>query len=241
MNSRSGFSRIDLLVVIGALAAIGALFLPSLSSGRRVSNERAVMTNLRALAAAEADYRANDRDANGVNDFWTGDVKSLYTMTSAQERTGQRPPSQIRLIELDVAASDADGRYLPAGGLNVHLEPFARPDPHHGYRFIALEKDRSEGGSEGVSYRQETGGRPSMGACHHLQNFGFCALPVSKSQGMRAYMINENNPLFGCTIQLPYRDIWSGYESPPGLDAVPPGFKDWPRDDDLRAAGWHAG
>ncbi|HEV3029184.1 MAG TPA: hypothetical protein VG457_16515, partial [Planctomycetota bacterium] len=36
----------------------------------------------RGLSAAESDFRATGRDWNRVNDFWTGDVKALFEMTS---------------------------------------------------------------------------------------------------------------------------------------------------------------
>jgi hypothetical protein len=34
---------------------------------------------------AESDFRANDRDWNHVNDFWTTSMKDLYTMTSVPD------------------------------------------------------------------------------------------------------------------------------------------------------------
>ena len=43
-------------------------------------------SSLRTQTVAEADFRANDRDWDHVNDFWTVDVKGLYTMTGAAEQ-----------------------------------------------------------------------------------------------------------------------------------------------------------
>ena len=91
--------------------------------GQRASNERTAATSLKTLASAQADFRANDRDGDGVRQFWRGDVAGLYALS---------PPggSPIRLIELDVAA--ADDRPLPGSARGVPRRTF------HGYRFRAI-------------------------------------------------------------------------------------------------------
>jgi hypothetical protein len=57
--------------------------------------------SLRTLSSAQADYRGNDRDGNGVHDFWRGDVAGLYGLLP----TGSS--EMIKLIELSVAGADA--------------------------------------------------------------------------------------------------------------------------------------
>ena len=227
MRGRSGFTLTELLVVLGVAAVLAALFFPGLATSHRASNERAASIHLKTIASAEADFHMNDRDGNGVTDFWTGDLKGLYTMTSALELRELGTSRMIRLIELEVAASDADGRFVPAGGLNRHLEPLARPGPRTGYWIVPLERDRSDGRPPGVAYRQDTGGSPRMGACHHLGKFGFCAVPASRSAGKYSFIINENNSIFRCALD---RNVLSSDEYPPGLDAVSPEFRNWPSD-----------
>jgi len=63
------------------------------------SGERPASTCLKTLTSAQADFRANDRDGDGKNQFWRGDVTGLYTLA---------PPggTAIKLIELSVAAAD---------------------------------------------------------------------------------------------------------------------------------------
>lgn len=77
---------------------------------------------LRTIASAQADFRANDRDGNGLNDFWRGDIAGLYTL----KKGGQ----EIRLIELSVAL--ADDRPL------VPLDPWGTPAAKAGFRIRAL-------------------------------------------------------------------------------------------------------
>jgi hypothetical protein len=65
----------------------------------RASNERNASASLKTICTAEADFRSNDRDDNRTNDFWVGDVRSLY-----YHRTGG---AEIKLIEPTVADADA--------------------------------------------------------------------------------------------------------------------------------------
>src|SRR5213592_4255451 len=65
-----------------------------------VSNERCGAGGpLKTLTSAQADFRAGDRDANGVEDFWVKDVAGLYTTPGVDKQ-------QIRLIELKLALAD---------------------------------------------------------------------------------------------------------------------------------------
>src|SRR6188508_3146890 len=107
-KGKKGFTLIELMIVIAIIAIIAAIAIPGLLSSRRASNERTASTSLKTLSSAEADFRANDRDWNHVNDFWTGDVKGLYTMTSADVRGAGISPNDppIKLIEMEVAAAD---------------------------------------------------------------------------------------------------------------------------------------
>src|SRR6185295_535530 len=104
-----GFTLIELMIVIAIIAIIAAIAIPGLLSSQRASNERNASTSLKTLTSAEADFRANDRDWNHVNDFWTADVKGLYTMTSsavAGNTANSTTDPSIKLIELSVASAD---------------------------------------------------------------------------------------------------------------------------------------
>src|SRR5437868_15151281 len=104
---KSGFTLIELMIVIAIIAVIAAIAIPGLLSSQRASNERNASTSLKTLTSAEADFRANDRDWNHVNDFWTGDIKGLYTMTSAavSGKSGGTTDPAIKLIELSIASA----------------------------------------------------------------------------------------------------------------------------------------
>src|SRR5579859_2168271 len=124
---RMGFTLIELMIVIAIIAIIAAIAIPGLLSSQRASNERNASTSLKTLTSAEADFRANDRDWNHVNDFWTADVKGLYTMTSAAVSGANNSTSDpaIKLIELSIASADADPAVPSAGTENCALSLFA--------------------------------------------------------------------------------------------------------------------
>ena len=109
MKSQIAISVVVIVLLVGS-TRLPPNFVPEFSDsvkaacspllpGQRATNERLAATMLKTLASAEADFRANDRDWDGVNQFWRRDVAGLYAMS---------PPGgmPIRLIDLDVAAAD---------------------------------------------------------------------------------------------------------------------------------------
>jgi hypothetical protein len=216
-----------LLVVLLAIAV------PGLLSSSRASNDRNASSTLKTLSTAEADFRANDRDWNRVNDFWTGDVKGLYTLTSSQmpgAKPGDTFDPSIKLIEISVAGADVDPALVSAGGENLGLEHFTVPSPKAGYWYAALTRDLSESPAEAV-YRTDTGGTPPMGKCHSFSKFGFVTFPDTVKAGKAAYMVNEGNIIYQTPVKSAIR---RGTAVPPGLNGFDPAFQNWP---DPRAFG----
>jgi prepilin-type N-terminal cleavage/methylation domain-containing protein len=227
-----GFTLLELLVVVIIVGLAGVMIPSLMPSCRGYNGERNASTSLKTLTSAEADFRANDRDWNHINDFWTGDVKGLYTLTSAAVR-GAQPSStldpSIKLIELSVASADADSTFFSAGGENVPLTSYAVPSAKAGYWFVALNSDLSSG----KGYRQDTGGDLPMGKCHNDSMFGFVAFPDSPSAGKYVYLVNQDNTIYRASPPLRPRTNASG---PPGLGNVPPGCLDWPVEATLKSA-----
>lgn len=92
-------------------------------------NERSASATIKTILTAQADFRSNDRDGNGRDDYWRTDIAGLYGL-----RTPDGEP--IRLIEPSVALADAKpltdfqalGKWNPG--------PF---QPKAGYYFRALK------------------------------------------------------------------------------------------------------
>lgn len=89
-----------------------------------MSNERNAWSSLKTIASAQADFRANDRDWNQINDYWRADIAGLYTTKGADNQP-------IKLIELSIAAADDK----PASS---DLSRFAERSPKAGYWYRAL-------------------------------------------------------------------------------------------------------
>jgi hypothetical protein len=172
---------VGLVLLIGTAGAGAFLWwIPRSRAALRERNERKAVDVLASLSSAEGGFRANDRDGNGVLDFWTGDVAGLH---------------QFHLI--DRAVAEADVRPLTA------LVP--QPIPKDGYFFRALEFDDSVAPPE--PYRQETDKK--SGKVHHSWKFGYVAYPSEPGvTGNQILIINENCTVFRHRASIPVPRSW---------------------------------
>lgn len=232
-GKKGGFTLIELMIVIAIIAIIAAIAIPGLLSSQRASNERNASTSLKTLTSAEADFRANDRDWNHVNDFWTGNVSGLYTMTSCAVLGAKNDTTDpaIKLIELSVASADSDGTVIAAAGENCLLSVFAVPSAKAGYWYQALQIDNNFVGLPEGSYWQETNGTLAMGLVHNTSKFGFMAYPDSQSAGKYVFMVNENNTIFRSATSGTVKPATT---NPPGRCLIA-GYKDFPTDANLKS------
>jgi len=227
-SNRKGFTVLEVLIVIVVIGIIAALAIPGLISSQRSSYERNSSTSLKTICVAEADFKANDRDSNKVADYWTGDVKGLYTMTSytAPGNAGGTTDPPLRLIDLSIAAADADGTTLPAGGENMDLAQFAVMSHKGGYWYSALATDSNATGPE-ASYKQDTGGIPTMGSVHNINKYAFITFPESPSFGKYVFIVNENAAVFRSAMTTGVR---LGTAVPPGTTGILASYRAWPDD-----------
>jgi prepilin-type N-terminal cleavage/methylation domain-containing protein len=216
---RRGFTLIELMIVIAIIAIIAAIAIPGLLSSQRASNERNASTSLKTITAAQADFRANDRDGNHVNDFWTADVKGLYTMTSAAVtgKSNSTTDPAIKLIELSIASADADPNVAGAGGENCDLTLFSLSSSKAGYWYQALATDSGTTGME-ATYQQDTGGTPTMGSVHNLWRFAFMCFPETRNAGKFVYIVDENNTIYRSATTA---SVTATNAVPPGLAPAP--------------------
>jgi prepilin-type N-terminal cleavage/methylation domain-containing protein len=229
-----GFTLIELMIVIAIIAIIAAIAIPGLLSSQRASNERNASASLKTLCTAEADFRANDREGNHVNDFWTGNVAGLYTMTNAAIPGGgslSTTDPAIKLIELSLASADGDSSTPSAGGENVALTYFAVPSAKAGYWYQAMVADSTLGSVAEASYQTDTNGIPNMGSVHNPWKFGFVAYPDSQSSGKFVYIVNEGNTIFRSATTGSVRPSTS---SPPGTLTLTT-YSNWPDDPTLKS------
>ena len=143
----------------------------------RALNEQKASEVLSRLSAAEAYYRATDRDGNGIKDFWTGDVAGLY-------------PEPEQILDRGIAEADASP-----------LHPLVpRPVPYYGYYFIALRQDESASPPE--DFAQDTDQK--SGKVHHLSKFAFCAFPAEMGvTGKYVYIVNQGSTQYRMPLNPP--------------------------------------
>jgi hypothetical protein len=215
MEELTAFTRLAAIVapILFVIAAFFSLTLAVLFSSRRHSGYSGYSSSLKTLASAEADFRANDRDGNGINDFWVGDVAGLYGLVP------KGPPNSpsIKLIELSIAAADGD----PLAGWYPAIP--ASPRPKANFWYQALASDRSIRPPK--PYR--TGNQP-----YNLSQFGFIAYPDDHIDGGKyAFIVSENYTIFRCALT---GDIKASDRVPPGRLKLAD-YTDWPSDDELKA------
>ena len=81
-HSTSGFTLVELLVVIGIIAVLIAILLPSLSKARRAAQAVACMSNLRQVGIGMMQYVNDNRGTLPVADVWVStDGPDLWMRT----------------------------------------------------------------------------------------------------------------------------------------------------------------
>jgi prepilin-type N-terminal cleavage/methylation domain-containing protein len=231
VKKKTGFTLIELMIVIAVIAVIAAIAIPGLLRSQRASNERNASASLKAVTTAETDFRANDRDGNRIADFWTFNIAGLYTLTSGAilGTTGDDP---IKLIELSMAGAEAQTLTAAAGEYSA-INTFCVQGVKAGHWFQSLRSDLSDAVPE--SYLTDTNGAPPPGVganlTHHAQKFGFMAWPDSLAVGAFALIINENHTVYRRALTASLRP---SLLLPPGI-ATDTNYLDWPTGGTLKA------
>lgn len=220
---------LSLLGCLGLLVVLLAIAVPAFLSSGRASSERNASASLKTLATAEADFRANDRDGNGINDFWTGDVAGLYCISPGAGRASD-PARAIKLIEISVAGADSDPLRAPGDPYGISIRAWVEASPKAGYWYWALRGDGTE--TPPAPYRTDTHGTPNAGGFYNTSRFGFLAYPDRPSVAKVAFMINEANRMIRKSCDSSVRP---GSLQPPGA-VTHPAFRNWPSELDQRSA-----
>jgi prepilin-type N-terminal cleavage/methylation domain-containing protein len=232
-KKQAGFTVMEVLIVMVVIAIVAAIAIPGLISSQRSSHERNSSTSLKTLCVAEADFKANDRDGNKVSDYWTADVKGLYTMTSlvTAGNAGGTIDPPLKLIDLSIAAADADSVTAPAGGENMDITQFGVVSNKGGYWYAALTTDNNHTGPESL-YKQDTGGILTMGSVHNINKYAFISFPESPSFGKYVFIVNENAAVFRSAMSSSVR---LGVAVPPGATGILATYRAWPDDANVKA------
>lgn len=136
---------------------------------------------LAEIRDAQADFFENDRDANGVRDYWVADVHGLYGLCppfapgEAVERTGL---AALKLVPEDLAKADRTPAALEGAGLRAPAEPASRGR----YQFGALPEFEDASG---------TWRRYGAGARVSPDRYGFYAVPSKSDLSLATLLVSE--------------------------------------------------
>ncbi len=196
MDRRPQFTLRALIATVVVLATALALGVPLYWRSRLERNERHASAQLKVIAAAQAEFRSNDRDGNLVNDFWTADVYGLHGARIIGPIEHCWVPGDhddmsdaIRLIEPRLASADGLSRTDLYD--NVRFEAAGvRGGADHGYilRVFASQDD----GAGATTLLNDTDGQDFMGAVHDRSRFAFMAFPLTRWDGRTLFMINAD-------------------------------------------------
>jgi prepilin-type N-terminal cleavage/methylation domain-containing protein len=176
----SGFTLIELMIVLVILAVVVTLALPNLLSARLASNETAAIAGLQAIASAQAQFQkrgAADEDFDGWGEY--GSIGELTGMALVRG-TGKR----LRPAVLNTSM----------GALNGNGEVVTR-----GYLYRLYLPDASGGGVGEVG-----GGGAGAGIAPDQAEITWCcyAWPIQYAQsGRRTFFINQTGEILATDVE----------------------------------------
>ncbi len=204
---RKGFTLIELMIVIAIIAIIAAIAIPGLLAAQRAANERNASASLKTITTAQADFRANDRDGNLVNDFWTLDIFALHGMIPITGGSTTPPADTasasiiIKLVESSVGGADANPSLASYGNITI-ASSIVIGSPKSGYVYRAFAQEDNGGGAS--TLLNDTDGANFYASCHDRSRFAVMACPDTLSAGKLMFVVNADNAVWKYNLPATY-------------------------------------
>ncbi len=180
MRKESGFTLIELMIVIAIIAIIALIAIPNLLSSRLVANETSTVGTLRSLASAEAEFQARqvvDQDADGLGEY--GFLQELAGAVIPRGGVAALDPASISQALGNV---DAAGLVTKSGYVIIMFLP---------------------GGAGAEIQEPPAGAFPgAVPADANVQETRWCAYGIPqtvRNTGNRAFVINQQAEVYATT------------------------------------------
>jgi hypothetical protein len=146
------------------------------------SNERTSSAGLMWINTAQAQFRAEDPDGDGVANYWVADISGLHRLRKKDGRAANLIEDRIAQADSrPTLALDTDG--VPPKTDGVRLLRAGMASPRTGYLFVALQSYEDSGGKL-VKY--------DSGSGRNTAKFGVCCYPAEYGKtGKMTYIKSE--------------------------------------------------
>ncbi|MBI5779780.1 MAG: DUF2950 family protein [Planctomycetes bacterium] len=192
-NNLRGKWMADWGIILSFIIILATLFILNVGGhghGGLAANENSAAATLKLITSAEAVWRQQDCDGNGINDYWTYDISCFHRAYRPNNTT------KLAFISIDVARADMAPASKPGGIMPFEypqIEPWINiaTTPKSGYCFQAMVTDE-----KGMPYNQNPVG-PNKLLATNGSKYAFVAYPDAYAMsGINTFIINEEGTIY---------------------------------------------
>jgi len=181
MQRIRGFTLIELMIVVAIIAIIAAIAIPSILRSRMSANQTSAIGSLDSILKMNTQFRSNDSERNGENDYWTENVWGLHGVRSAGG-------DEIELIPKTIAQSDWEGIDDDLDPTGFTVSDFSEVVVKSGY-YVSMQRGADLDGDLSCS----SPGTGEYGLPTNDNRFSSVAFPeLYDNTGTKAFLIDES-------------------------------------------------